>query len=109
LITLKAPVARKQQGLYTFSAFPVLILYFCSAYVIVNMKARIGERLLAKTGELYLQLRLRNKTRIERELTVKYEGQYRNAGLMLLFDIFMALAVVAIVGLVALLLYFATL
>ena len=70
------------------------------------MKAVIGERLLAKAGRLYLQLRLRNQTKIERELSIKYNNQYRNVGLMLLFDVFMALAVVAIVGLVALVLYF---
>ncbi|NDK57021.1 hypothetical protein [Pontibacter fetidus] len=72
------------------------------------MKVRIGERLLAKTGELYLQLRLRNKSAVERELTIKYGGQYRNAGLMLLFDVLMALAVVAVVGLVTIVLYFTT-
>ena len=73
------------------------------------MKALIGERLLAKTGKLYLQLRLGNKAKIERELTIKYEGQYRNAGLMLLFDVLMALAVVAVVGLVTIMLYYTTL
>jgi len=73
------------------------------------MKAAPGDRLLAKVGKLYLQLRLRNQSKIERELSIKYNNQYRNVGLMLLFDVFMALAVVAIVGLIALLLYFATL
>ena len=72
------------------------------------MKAVLGDRLLAKAGKLYLQLRLRNPEKIQRELSIKYEGQYRNAGLMLLFDVFMAVAVVAVVGLVALLLYFTT-
>ena len=72
------------------------------------MKALIGERLLAKTGKLYLQLRLRKPEKIERELTIKYEGLYRNAGLMLLFDVFMALAVIAIVGLVAIVVYYTT-
>ena len=70
------------------------------------MKAQVGDRLLAKAGRLYLQLRLRNQTKIERELSIKYNNQYRNVGLMLLFDVFMALAVVAIVGIVALVLYF---
>ena len=72
------------------------------------MKALIGERLLAKAGKLYLWLRLRQPEKIQRELTIKYEGQYRNAGLMLLFDIFMAAAVMAIVGLVTVLLYYTT-
>ena len=97
-----------RQGFYTFSAFPVLILYFCSSYIILWMKAVSGDRLLAKAGKLYLTLRLRNPEKIQRELSIKYEGQYRNAGLMLLFDVFMALAGVARAGLVTLLLYYAT-
>jgi hypothetical protein len=72
------------------------------------MKAISGDRLLAKAGRLYLKLRLRNPEKIQRELSIKYEGQYRNAGLMLLFDVFMAVAVVVVVGLVAIVLYYAT-
>ncbi|MBB6611069.1 hypothetical protein H7F15_08485 [Pontibacter sp. Tf4] len=70
------------------------------------MRRSLTDTILARSGKLYLQLRLRDKRKIEKELAVKYEGHYRNAGLMLLFDVFMALAVVAIVGLVALALYF---
>lgn len=72
------------------------------------MPRTLTDSILSRSGKLYLQLRLRDKAKIERELSVKYEGQYRNAGLMLLFDIFMALAVVAIVGLLAIVLYFTT-
>jgi hypothetical protein len=72
------------------------------------MKAVLGDRLLAKAGKLYLQLRLRYPEKIQRELSIKYEGQYRNAGLTLLFDIFMALAAVAVVSTIAIALYFAT-
>lgn len=72
------------------------------------MARSFTDTLLSQSGKLYLQLRLRDKAKVERELTIKYEGQYRNAGLMLLFDIFMALGVVAIVGLVAIMLYFTT-
>ncbi len=63
------------------------------------------ERWLERIGELYLQLRLRTPEKIERELSIKYEGQYRNAGLVLLFDVFMALAVVAAVVVLAAILY----
>jgi hypothetical protein len=70
------------------------------------MKVVSGEKFLEKAGKLYLKFRLRNKQKIERELLVKYEGQYRNAGLVLLFDIFMAMAVVVIVCIVALVVYF---
>ncbi|MER2996890.1 hypothetical protein [Pontibacter populi] len=72
------------------------------------MPRTITDVLLSRFGKLYLQLRLRNKAQVERELTIKYEGQYRNAGLMLLFDIFMALAVVAIVALLAIVVYYTT-
>ena len=63
------------------------------------------DRLLEKLGRLYLNLRLRHPEKIERELSIKYEGQYRNAGLTLLFDVFMAVAVVAAVVLIAGILY----
>jgi hypothetical protein len=72
------------------------------------MPHSLTDALLSRSGKLYLQLRLRNKAKIAHELTVKYQGQYRNVGLMLLFDVFMALAVVAIVGLVAVMLYVTT-
>lgn len=97
-----------REGLYSFSADDVLILYFCSSYSIVKMKALVSDWLLVKTGKLYLKTRLRKPEKIERELTIKYEGQYRNAGLMLLFDVFMALAVLAIVSFLAVVLYFTT-
>ncbi len=72
------------------------------------MKAVLGDKLLAKAGKLYLQFRLRHPAKIEQELSIKYDGQYRNAGLTLLFDVFMALAAVALVGLVTIVLYFTT-
>ena len=72
------------------------------------MARSLTDTILSRSGKLYLQLRLRDKEKIDRELTVKYEGQYRNAGLTLLFDVFMALAVVAIVALVAIVLHFTT-
>ncbi|MBJ6118742.1 hypothetical protein JAO76_11090 [Pontibacter sp. BT310] len=72
------------------------------------MRHSLTDALLSQTGKFYLQLRFRNKAKIAHELTIKYEGQYRNVGLMLLFDVFMALAVVVIVGLVAIMLYYTT-
>ena len=65
------------------------------------MARSLTDIILSRSGKIYLHLRLRSKKKIERELSVKYEGQYRNAGLTLLFDVFMALAVVAAVALVA--------
>ncbi|GAB3203543.1 hypothetical protein GCM10027293_34130 [Pontibacter aydingkolensis] len=56
---------------------------------------------MEKMGRLYLRLRLHHPEKINRELSIKYEGQYRNAGLTLLFDVFMAVAVVAAVALIA--------
>ncbi|MEJ8756014.1 hypothetical protein WG947_03335 [Pontibacter sp. H259] len=72
------------------------------------MKAATGDRLLAKLGRVYLHIRLRDQAKIERELTIKYNNQYRNVGLMLLFDVFMALAVLAIVGILTIVIYFTT-
>lgn len=72
------------------------------------MPHSLTDAILSRSGKIYLQLRLRSKEKIERELTIKYEGQYRNAGLMLMFDVFMALAVVGVVALIALVLYFTT-
>ena len=71
------------------------------------MPRSLTDSLLSRSGKLYLQLRLRSKEKIERELHVKYEGQYRNAGLNLLFDVFMALAVVVLVVILAGILYLA--
>lgn len=51
-------------------------------------------------------MRLRKQERVARELQVKYEGKYKNAGLVLLFDLFMALAVVTFVLIIAAALYF---
>ncbi|SFH29282.1 hypothetical protein [Pontibacter chinhatensis] len=58
------------------------------------MKQALANRILSKVGKLYLYLRLRAPQKIKRELSIKYEGQYRNAGLMLLFDFLMAIGVV---------------
>ncbi|WP_276498134.1 hypothetical protein [Pontibacter litorisediminis] len=70
------------------------------------MKATLSDRLLEKIGRLYLHWSLRHPEQVQRELQVKYEGRYRNAGLVLLFDLLMALAVVVLVVAVAALLYF---
>ncbi|WP_230407130.1 hypothetical protein [Pontibacter cellulosilyticus] len=118
MITLKTPVARKQQGFYTFSADAVLILYFCrlwsynQKYIKVSFKQHtvgqmksVKDAILEGIGKQYLYLRLRQEERVKRELNTKYEGQYRNAGLVLLFDVFMALAVVVAVALLAGVLY----
>ncbi|MCJ8166506.1 hypothetical protein MKJ04_16800 [Pontibacter sp. E15-1] len=51
-------------------------------------------------------MRWRRQERVERELQVKYEGKYKNAGLVLLFDLLMALAVATFVALLAAVLYF---
>ena len=66
-----------------------------------------SDAVLARAGKLYLHLRLRKKEKVERELNLKYEGRYRNAGLVLLFDLLMALAVVAVVNLIAAVIYIA--
>jgi hypothetical protein len=68
-------------------------------------KAFSGEGLLVRIGRLYLAQRYKSRERVEQELHRKYEGQYRNAGLVLLFDLLMAFAVVAVVALLAGLLY----
>ena len=69
------------------------------------MSHSLTDSILLRLGKLYLHLRLRNKEKVARELSIKYEGQYRNAGLMLLFDVFMALAVVVAVAILAGVLY----
>ncbi|GHA72410.1 hypothetical protein GCM10007389_27680 [Pontibacter akesuensis] len=62
--------------------------------------------ILSSIGKQYLYLRLRSQERVVRELELKYEGKYKNAGLSLLFDLLMALAVVVVVSVVAAILYF---
>ncbi len=42
---------------------------------------------------------------MRQELERKYEGQFKNAGTVLLADTFMALAVVAVVSIIATVLY----
>ncbi|WP_018477233.1 hypothetical protein [Pontibacter roseus] len=71
-------------------------------------KAKLADRLLNRIGRLYLHRRHRSRERVERELRTKYEGEYRNAGLVLLFDLVMAFAVVAVVLLLAGVLYLVT-
>lgn len=61
---------------------------------------------MEKVGKLYLHWSLRKPEKVQRELQVKYEGRYRNAGLMLLFDLLMALAVAVFVAIAAAALYF---
>ncbi|GAA4440470.1 hypothetical protein GCM10023188_37720 [Pontibacter saemangeumensis] len=71
------------------------------------MKTSFTDAMLARTGKLYLQLRLGKQKRVQQVLDQKYEGQYRNAGLVLLFDLLMAFAAVAVVCLIAVILYMA--
>ncbi|WP_230679864.1 hypothetical protein [Pontibacter sp. 172403-2] len=66
----------------------------------------MNERILSFLGRLYLQLCFRDENKLHQELRRKYNGAYRNAGLVLLFDMLMALATVAAVALVAAVLYF---
>jgi hypothetical protein len=66
----------------------------------------LSKAILAFLGKAYLYLRFRNKEMVNSQLRSKYEGQFRNAGTMLLADIFMALAVVVFVALIAAILYF---
>ncbi|WP_162052010.1 hypothetical protein [Pontibacter pamirensis] len=61
--------------------------------------------MLSFLGRSYLYLRFRNTEKVQQELTRKYEGQFKNAGLVLLADILMALAVVTVVALIAAVLY----
>lgn len=67
---------------------------------------KVTDTILEGIGRRYLYLRLRKQERVARELQVKYEGKYKNAGLVLLFDLFMALAVVVFVLIIAATLYF---
>lgn len=69
----------------------------------------LGEAILVRMGKLHLHLRQRGgRGTAEQELHRKYQGQYRNAGLVLLFDLFMALSVVVAVAVVAGIVYFLT-
>lgn len=68
----------------------------------------LSEAILVRMGRLHLYLRHKGRGEAEKELQRKYEGQYRNAGLVLLFDLLMALAVVFAVVLVAGMLYLFT-
>lgn len=70
-----------------------------------TMEFVLGEAILSFIGRFYLYLRFRNKEKVQQELTRKYEGQFSNAGIVLLADIFMALAIVAVVALIAAVLY----
>lgn len=64
-----------------------------------------GKALLPLLGKIYLYLRFREKEKVRQELERKYEGQFKNAGTVLLADTFMALAVVAVVSIIATVLY----
>ncbi len=66
----------------------------------------LSEAILTFLGKAYLYLRFRNKNEVQNQLRRKYEGHFKNAGTMLLADIFMALAVVVFVALFAAMLYF---
>jgi hypothetical protein len=68
----------------------------------------LSEALLVRMGRLHLYLRHKGRGEAQQELHRKYQGQYRNAGLVLLFDLFMALAVVVVVAIVTGILYFLT-
>ena len=111
MITFKAPGARVQQGLFTFYATSVDISYFCTSnhsckIAITLMDFLFGNIIPSFIGKSYLHLRYRDKAKVQQELEKKYEGQFRNAGVVLLADIFMALAIVAVVSLIAAVLYF---
>lgn len=64
-----------------------------------------GRSIRSVLGKSYLYFRFWNQEKVQQELLRKYEGRFENAGTVLLADMFMALAVVAAVSLVALLLY----
>lgn len=68
-------------------------------------KAFSGEKLIAHIGRLYLYRRYKAGEQVERQLRIRYEGHYYNAGLALLFDLLMALGVVVAVALLAGVLY----
>ncbi|WP_439881674.1 hypothetical protein ACSX1A_00670 [Pontibacter sp. MBLB2868] len=65
----------------------------------------MGGSILSVLGRAYMYLRYRDERKVQHELVRKYEGQFRNAGTVLLADIFMAVAVVAVVSMLAALLY----
>ncbi|MCX2738836.1 hypothetical protein [Pontibacter anaerobius] len=94
------------RGFILLRHIPYLFYTFAAVYFILQMKAMSGDRILEKAGRLYLHWRLRSPEKVQRELRVKYEGRYRNAGLVLLFDLLMALAVIFIVAIAATVLYF---
>ncbi|ARS34069.1 hypothetical protein [Pontibacter actiniarum] len=71
------------------------------------MEFLIGDVILVLIGKAYLYLRFRNKEKVKQELSRKYEGQFRNAGVVLLIDALMAVLIVAFVALIAAVLYFA--
>lgn len=73
----------------------------------VYMKSSITDAMIARAGKLYLQLRLGKGEKVQQELHQKCEGHFRNAGLVLLFGLLMALAVVAVVSAIAAVLYLA--
>ncbi|MCC9166073.1 hypothetical protein [Pontibacter harenae] len=60
-----------------------------------------GETILSLIGKASLYLRFRDREKVRHELVKKYEGQFHNAGMVLLFDLLMALLAVAVVGLLA--------
>ncbi|MBD1397935.1 hypothetical protein H9Q13_12225 [Pontibacter sp. JH31] len=68
----------------------------------------LSEAILLGMGRLHLYLRYKGEEEARQALQRKYEGQYRNAGLVLLFDILMALAVVVAVAILAGMLYLVT-
>lgn len=61
------------------------------------MAYSFADYVLSQIGKGYLFLRFGKQEKVRQELSRKYEGVYRNAGLALLFDMLMALAVVAVV------------
>jgi hypothetical protein len=61
--------------------------------------------MLSFLGKAYMHIRFRNREKVQKELDKKYEGQFKNAGTMLLADIFMALATVIVISIIAVLLY----
>ena len=90
---------------YSRSYFIFLQKRLLLASYITTMEFLLGDMILSFLGRAYLHLRFRKKERVQQELVKKYEGQYRNAGVVLLADVFMAFAVVALVAMIAAVLY----
>lgn len=117
MITFLGPLLLCAAGALFLAAFQTYFIFLQCLYLVQTITLRnshplqtqimrnLSEAILVGMGKLHLYLRYRGRGEAEQELHRKYEGQYRNAGLVLLFDIFMAITVVVVVAVLAGILY----